>query len=362
MSRQGGVAEAVRRLAQPLVHVSHLDQAMGGRLGIHVAAPPEGEPAAEVLARLVARRIRSWAQLLSRFDTSSQLTAVNDDRRTLVPLRPTIAEMIEWAAEASWLTGGIVDITLLDERLAAEEATPGNAGGADGGDTVAGGDAPGGPQDPGDTEHGFARTRRRSAPRWRLEDMGHRLPGSAMARSTMLLRRPGVRFDLDGVAKGWIADRALGLLRGAAGALVDADGDLSIRVAPGDSWEISVEDPRDRSMDLAVFRLEAPRPGIPARFGLATSGVTVHRWGRDEEARHHLIDPRTGQPASTDVVQATVLAGTAREAEAFAKTAVILGTAAGLAYLDRIGALGAVVLTTRGESFALPQTSLWLAA
>ena len=75
-----------------------------------------------------------------------------------------------------------------------------------------------------------------------------------------------------------------------------------------------------------------------------------------------IIDPRTGQPAATDVVQATVLAGTAREAEAFAKTAVILGAAAGLAYLDRIGALGAVVLTARGESFALPQTSLWLAA
>ena len=350
MSRQASVAAAGVRLAEPLVHVSHLDQAIGGRLGVHVAVPPADEPAAEVLARLVARRIRSWARHLSRFEAASQLTALNDDRRTLLPLRPTIAETLEWAGEASWLTGGIVDVTLLDERLAAEDAAPG------------GPDDPGGTEDPGGAEEELAHPRRRSAPRWRLEDMGHRLPGSSMPRSTMLLRRPGVRFDLDGVAKGWIADRALGLLRGAAGALVDADGDLSIRIAPGDSWEISVEDPRDRSMDLAVFRLEAPRPGIPARFGLATSGVSVHRWGRDDETRHHLIDPRTGQPASTDVVQATVLAGTAREAEAFAKTAVILGAAAGLAYLDRIGALGAVVLTTRGESLALPQTSLWLAA
>ena len=349
MSRQASVAAAGVRLAEPLVHVSHLDQAIGGRLGVHVAVPPADEPAAEVLARLVARRIRSWARHLSRFEAASQLTALNDDRRTLLPLRPTIAETLEWAGEASWLTGGIVDVTLLDERLAAEDAAPG------------GPDDPGGTEDPGGAEEELAHPRRRSAPRWRLEDMGHRLPGSAMPRSTMLLR-PGIRFDLDGVAKGWIADRALGLLRGASGALVDADGDLAIRVAPGDSWEISVEDPRDRSMDLAVFRLEAPRPGIPARFGVATSGVSVHRWGRDDETRHHLIDPRTGQPASTDVVQATVLAGTAREAEAFAKTAVILGAAAGLAYLDRIGALGAVVLTTRGESLALPQTSLWLAA
>ena len=68
--------------------------------------------------------------------------------------------------------------------------------------------------------------------------------------------------------------------------------------------------------------------------------------GRAEAPPHR---SRTGQPAATDVVQATVLAGTAREAEAFAKTAVILGTAAGLAYLDRIGALGAMVLTSGAD-------------
>ena len=95
-------------------------------------------------------------------------------------------------------------------------------------------------------------------------------------------------------------------------------------------------------MDLAVFRLEARSPGPPGLFGLATSGTSVHRWGGDSEGRHHLIDPRTGLPAATDVVQATVLAGTAREAEALAKSAVILGTAAGLHFLDRAGALAAV--------------------
>ena len=319
MNLAGGVAvTGPGQAGHTLVHVSLLERAMGGRLGIHLAVPETEEPAAEGLALQVARRVRSWAMRLNRFEPDSQLTLLNQDRRTLVPVPPTIAETLEWAAEAAWLTGGIVDVTLLDERLAAEATARDNAvlpGAA--AEAVAGAGPDAHDEDP-------ARARHRVAPRWRLADMGHRLPGAAMPRSTMLLRRPGVRFDLDGVAKGWIADRALGLLRGAAGALVDADGDLSIRVAPGDSWEISVEDPRDSSLDLAVFRLEAPRPGIPARFGLATSGISVHRWGPEDEPRHHLIDPRTGQPAATDVVQATVLAGTAREAEAFAKTAVIL--------------------------------------
>ena len=101
--------------------------------------------------------------------------------------------------------------------------------------------------------------------------------------------------------------------------------------------------------------------GVPTCFGLATSGVSVHRWVTGDHVGHHLIDPRTGRPADTDVVQATVLAASAREAEVLAKTAVILGSAAGLEFLDRFGVAGAIVLTARGERLALPQTLGWLA-
>jgi ornithine carbamoyltransferase len=61
-----------------------------------------------------------------------------------------------------------------------------------------------------------------------------------------------------------------------------------------------------------------------ASCGVATSGTGVHHWG----GRHHLIDPRTGDSAQSGIAQATVVASSAREAEAWAKSIVIDGAAA----------------------------------
>jgi FAD:protein FMN transferase len=78
-------------------------------------------------------------------------------------------------------------------------------------------------------------------------------------------------------------------------------------------------------------------------FELAATGVATSRIGRrawlDEEGApaHHLIDPATGRPAFTGVVQATALAPTALEAEARAKAAVLSGPDSGRAWLRHGG-------------------------
>ncbi|MFH1475821.1 MAG: FAD:protein FMN transferase [Chloroflexota bacterium] len=300
---------------------------MGGRLGIHVATGADNAGASARDARRVAGRVLAWSRLLTRHDPESPLTRLNDDRRATVPVRPTLAAALAWAGDAGRMTGGLVDVTRLAERLAAES----------------GGAPSGGPAGPVEL----------FPPDWRLETDGPR-------RAT-ITRAPGTRFDLDGVGKGWIADRALRLLDGYPGAAVDADGDVAVRVAPGDRWEIGVADPRLDGDLLAVIVL-ADGPGAPGRgrrtWGVATSGTSVHRFG---PGAHHLIDPRTGRPAVTDVIQATVLASGAAAAEAFAKSAVILGSAAGLDFLDRAGVAGAILLLEDGRVLALPRTSAFLA-
>ncbi len=175
-------------------------------------------------------------------------------------------------------------------------------------------------------------------------------------------RPPGVRFDLGGVAKGWLADRGLALLSSWPSAVIDADGDLAVRCAPGQLWAVAVDDPRTDGASLAILHLAAPRDGQPARWGVATSGTSVHRWRTGDQVRHHLIDPRTAAPAITDVVQATVVCGSALRAEVLAKVAVIAGSVDGLALLERAGVRGAVILTDRGETLALPSTLALLAA
>jgi thiamine biosynthesis lipoprotein len=172
-----------------------------------------------------------------------------------------------------------------------------------------------------------------------------------------------VRFDLGGTGKGLIADRALGLLAGFRGALIDADGDLAVWSAPGSVWEIGIDDPRSADGQLAALRIATPAHGPgPHVWGVATSGTSVHRWHVDGRSRHHLIDPRTGEPALTDVVQATIVAGSALVAESYAKAAVIAGSGAGFALLDRAPIRGAVLLLDTDQVLALPRTLSLLAA
>ena len=79
---------------------------------------------------------------------------------------------------------------------------------------------------------------------------------------------------------------------------------------------------------------------------MATSGLRTRLWRTADGYAHHLIDPASGQPAWTGVVQATALADTTLEAETLAKTALLLGPERGRQLLARHG--GALILD-RGE-------------
>jgi thiamine biosynthesis lipoprotein len=130
-----------------------------------------------------------------------------------------------------------------------------------------------------------------------------------------------VRIDLGGVAKGWIAEQAaLRLAQESAACAVDAGGDVFMVGLPeGQSyWRITLEDPCNVGRGLAVLKL---RPGA-----VATSTITRRRWQQDGKERHHVIDPRTGEPAETDFLSVTTVAPHAAEAEAFAKGLLIAGS------------------------------------
>lgn len=306
-----------RRAAPALIEpVSVATTAMGGRLIVHLAASAD-EGSARRDARRVLARIGRWADRLSRHLETSELAALNADLRPNVAVGATLAAALRAGLEAGELTDGLVDITLLDARLAAEGLRPTPAT-----DAV-----------------------RRA---WSLT--------SGPRRTATVHRPPGLRFDLGGVAKGWLADRALESLTSWPSAVIDADGDLAVRCAPGRRWAVAIDDPRANDVSLAILNLSAPQDSWPTRWGVATSGTSIHRWLQGGEVRHHLIDPRTGAPAVTDVVQATVVCGSALRAEALAKAAVIAGSVDGLDMLERAGVRGAVILTDRGETLALPCT------
>ena len=286
---------------------------MGGEVAVHATGDVHRAQLAPVLDR-----IEAWASRLTRHDPASELMRCNAASSHQVRIGPTLTAVLDWARSAEGISDGLVDVAMLDARLAAEAGS--------------------------DARPPLAASRR-----WSL-DRG--------PRASTVRREPGVHFDLDGVAKGWLADRALALTPGRS-ALLDADGDIALRLAEGDAWGVGVADPRDDDELLAVLQFRGGE--APGRFGVGTSGTTVHRWAHATGQFHHLIDPRTWQPAATDVIQATVVAGSAREAEVLAKAAVIAGAGRAFALLDRPGVLGALILTERGELHATPEMLQWLA-
>ena len=133
-------------------------------------------------------------------------------------------------------------------------------------------------------------------------------------------RPPGVALDSGGLGKGLAADLVADRLRGAALLRDRVHGRRPRRAAPRG-------------------RCASPSPwddGVLAELTLtdgaaATSGVTRRGW--------HLIDPSTGRPARTGIVQATALAPTALEAEVRAKAALLAGPAAARDHLPHGGLL-----------------------
>ncbi len=295
---------------------------MGGHVSVHVRAAAD-DARLEREADHALDRLEAWAWRLTRFDAASELSRLNASRLAAVPIGPTMTAVLDWARTAESMTDGRVDVAMLDARLAAEAGTSA---------------AP-----------PVAAGRRWSLARGR--------------RGSVVLREPGVRLDLDGVAKGWLADRTLDLVLGrlpGSTILVDGDGDVAARVEPGDELLVGVADPATDDGTVAVIRL-APDDDRPRRFGVATSGTSVHRWDHGAASAHHLIDPVTWRPAETDIVQATVLADSARAAEAFAKAAVLAGSDLAAGILDRPGVHGGLFITTRGEIRATPGMLPWLA-
>lgn len=147
-----------------------------------------------------------------------------------------------------------------------------------------------------------------------------RLEPDLASRGGRIWLPPGMRIDLGGIGKGWIAERAARLLSTQVKACaVDAGGDLFMVGLPAGetAWRVALEDPCDPGHNLAILKAG---PGA-----VATSTIVKRRWQQGGQSRHHLIDPRTGLPAETDWLSVTVIAPHAAEAEVYAKSLLIGG-------------------------------------
>lgn len=256
-----------------------------------------------------------WEQTLSRFRSDSELCQLNINDGRMVSVSQTLWDVFHASLEADRITGGLVNPLVYDALL--------HAGYDRSFDSIL-----------------------KNDPRFALDDVAvpvslAEITTDAATRSICLPR--GAHLDFGGVAKGWAAHQAMERLKAGGPALVNAGGDVAVSglQADGERWSLDIVDPfRPGEYDGMLY---------VGKGGVATSGKDYRRWTRGGLPQHHIIDPRTGLPAETDVLTATVIAPTVMEAEAIAKMIVISGSQAGLDRLNSDASLSGLLILENGE-------------
>lgn len=168
-------------------------------------------------------------------------------------------------------------------------------------------------------------------------------------KKTVKLRRKGMAITLGGIAKGYAVDRAVALLRtrGFKDFIMQAGGDLYVSgTKGGQKWRVGIRDPRgSRDATFAITELEDRT--------FSTSGDYERGFVKDGVRYHHILDPRTGQPARM-CRSVTVSAKDATTADAWSKPLFILGPERGLKLLKTMPDVQAVFIDAKNQIRTTP--------
>jgi len=238
--------------------------------------------------------IERCEERFTRFKETSELSALNRSAGNWLTVSPDMLELLLAAEECHLATGGIFDPSILPDLQ--------NAGYNRSFDQI--------------KDHGPA-----PAPTGRIQPARVSFTAIQIDSLRGRVRLPkGMQLDLGGIAKGWIAEKATRLMaRSSTACAVNAGGDMFLIGKPDGhaTWEIGLEDPSTPIQDLTVLLVE--------EGAVATSSVVKRSWMQGDVKRHHLIDPRSGEPAETPWLSVTVFASAATLAETFAKAILIAG-------------------------------------
>lgn len=140
--------------------------------------------------------------------------------------------------------------------------------------------------------------------------------------TTVTLADPDAMLDLGGIAKGFITDDLVSMLReaGCKSAMLSLGGNVYVlgESFRGDDWNVGVQDPNGTANDMIA--------SIPARDkSLVTSGLYERSFTVDDVLYYHILDPRTGYPAKTDLASASIVSDSSTDGDAYSTTLFLMG-------------------------------------
>lgn len=251
--------------------------------------------------------IRRLEALMSLYNASSEVAALNRAGTTWTALSPDTLSVLTTAEYYARISAGAFDVTcnplltLWMETVQTENRLP----------------------TPGEVEAAKAL-------------VGYEQLIIEEANSRARFAQPGMSITLGGIAKGYAVDRACDQLLGAGieHALVNIGGDMrAIGDKSGAPWAIALQNPRNPEEYLTILELEDE--------AVATSG-DYERYFILKERIHHIINPKTGYSAD-ECISVTVIAERCIDADALSTAVFVLGPGAGKALLDEYGYPGLII-------------------
>ena len=299
-------------LSTPLAAAWFSEQAaiMGTRIGVEVWHDDEQE--AQQAIDAVLQEFRRLDQALSPYIESSELYRVNQEAAGRpVSISSEFYDLLETSLAFSELTDGAFDITFAsigyqyDYRAGVK------------------------PSDQAIAEA--------------LPLINYRLITLDPETQSVRFERQGVRIDLGGIAKGYAVDQGIEILRnqGIQHGLITAGGDSRLLGDHrGRPWNIGIQAPREKKGLAAVLPL--------SETAVSTSGDYERFFESDGVRYHHIISPRTGRSAG-ELRSVTILGPNTTRTDALSTSVFVLGLEKGLALIDRLDDLEAVIIDNQGE-------------
>lgn len=286
---------------------------MGCRFDITVVAENKNE--ADTYIDLAVAEITRIEKLISSWDPNSETSLINKSAGIkAVSVSPELFNLIERAIQISKLSDGAFDISYASmDRIWKFDGSM--------------------------TEMPSEEKIKASITR-----VGYRNIVLDKDASTVFLKNEGMKIGFGAIGKGYAADKAKTLLWeiGVSAGIINASGDMNTwgKQPSDDYWKVAITNPMNKDKAFAL---------MPIKEGAVVTSGDYERFVQFNGKRYaHIIDPRTGYPAS-GIISATVFAPQAELADALATSIFVMGIEVGLDRINQLPKIECIIIDDKGN-------------
>lgn len=158
--------------------------------------------------------------------------------------------------------------------------------------------------------------------------------------NTVMLRDKQSGIDIGGIAKGYIGDKIADMLRkkDITSAVINLGGDITVigSKTENEPFTIGINDPNSSGKVLLGLKIN--------NRCVATSGTYERCFTAGEKAYHHILNPKTGYPADTDIKSITIITSSAKDADALCTICLLYGCEDALQLIEQTDDTEAVII------------------